>query len=209
MRDARTGTPRVEMKQHSIQLHSVNTVANTRISPDGRLFAYVDVFAGRHVELVSLKPDEEELAYRRLCTQPNPSRYREACESARAAKDDFAAGFYLRLLPPPEQKVPAAEAAAEREIAAGRTQDALAHLAIAALAAALEEPGGAGGQPLPTCEGRGRKCGEDSWSVSWSTSASVLRAVHTTGPAAPLSPFPLGSTTGLPPLPGTVLLFPP
>ena len=43
-------------------------------------------------------------------------------------EDDFAARFYLNLLPPPEQTVLEAEAAAEWEIAAGRTQDAIAHL---------------------------------------------------------------------------------
>jgi hypothetical protein len=86
------------------------------------------------VDLVFLKPDEEELAYRRLHTQPNLSRYRDGYEAARAAKDDFAARFYLNLLPAPEQKVLTAEAAAEREIAAGRTQDALVHLATVSAA---------------------------------------------------------------------------
>jgi WD40 repeat protein len=81
-----------------------NTAANARISPDGRLFAYMDVFAGRRVELVSLKPDEEELAYRRLHPQPNVWRYRDGYEAARAAKDDFAAAFYLNLIPPDERK---------------------------------------------------------------------------------------------------------
>jgi tetratricopeptide (TPR) repeat protein len=110
-----------------------STVANERISPDGRLFAKVD-HPGTRVDLVSLKPDEEELAYRRLHTRPNLSRYRDGYEAARAAKDDFAARFYLNLLPPPEQKVLTAEATAEREIAAGRTQDALVHLATVSAA---------------------------------------------------------------------------
>jgi WD40 repeat protein len=110
-----------------------DTLPNTRISPDGRLFAYVD-HESTSVELVSLKPDEEELAWRRLHTQPNIGRYREGYLAARAAKDDFAAGFYLKHLPPPEQKVLTAEAAAERETAAGRTQNALAHLAIVSTA---------------------------------------------------------------------------
>jgi WD40 repeat protein/tetratricopeptide (TPR) repeat protein len=104
---------------------------NERISPDGRLFAHLD---GNRVELVSLKPDEEELAYRRLHTQPNLSRYRDGYQAARAAKDDFAARFYLNLLPPPEQKILTGQAAAEREIAAGRTQDALVHLATVSAA---------------------------------------------------------------------------
>ena len=49
-------------------------------------------------ELVRLVPDEEEIAYRRLYTQPNVGRYREGYAAARAAKDDFAAAFYLKLL---------------------------------------------------------------------------------------------------------------
>jgi hypothetical protein len=53
---------------------------------------------GVEVDLVCLKPDEEELAYRRLHTRPNPGRYREGYEAARAAKDEFAARFYLQLL---------------------------------------------------------------------------------------------------------------
>jgi WD40 repeat protein/serine/threonine protein kinase len=109
------------------------TLPNERISPDGRLFAYVD-HESTNVDLVLLKPDEKELAYRRLHTQPNVGRYREGYLAARAAKDDFAAGFYLKLLPPSEQKVLSAQAAAEREIAAGRAQEAIAHLAIVSAA---------------------------------------------------------------------------
>jgi hypothetical protein len=67
-------------------------------------------------------------------------RYREGYEAARAAQDDFAARFFFKLLPPPEQEnvqaqdsarqeIIEAQAAAERQIAAGRTQDALAPLA--------------------------------------------------------------------------------
>jgi Flp pilus assembly protein TadD len=79
-------------------------------------------------------PDAEELAYRQLHTQPNLARYREGYAEARAAKDDFAARFYLNLLPPAEQKILTAQATAEREIAAGRTQDALVHLATVSAA---------------------------------------------------------------------------
>jgi hypothetical protein len=39
-----------------------------------------------------------------LHTQPNPGRYREGYEAALAAKDDFAARFYLNLLAPPPAK---------------------------------------------------------------------------------------------------------
>ncbi len=111
-----------------------NMAVNKRTSPDGRLFARVDREGGTRVELIPLQPDEEELAYRRLHVQPNVGRCREGYLAARAAQDEFAAAFYLKLLPPPEQKVPTAQAAAEREIAAGRTQDALVHLAAVSAA---------------------------------------------------------------------------
>jgi hypothetical protein len=107
------------------------TLTYSLISPDGRLIAHP---VGSLVELVPLQPDEEELSYRRLHTQPNLWRYREGYEAARAAQDDFAARFYLNLLPPPEQKVLQAQAAADREIAAGRTADALGHLVIVSAA---------------------------------------------------------------------------
>jgi WD40 repeat protein/tetratricopeptide (TPR) repeat protein len=109
------------------------TIPNERISPDGRFFAQLAGPAAQ-VNLVSLKPDEEELAYRRRHTQPNLGRYREGYEAARAVHDNVAARFYLNLLPAPEQKVLTARVAAEREIAAGRTQDALVHLAIVSAA---------------------------------------------------------------------------
>jgi hypothetical protein len=100
-------------------------------SPDGRLIAHpVDSF----VELVPLQPDKDELSYRLLHTQPNFWRYREGYQAALAAKDDFAARFYLNLLPPPEQEISKALAAADREVAAGRTADALAYLLTASVA---------------------------------------------------------------------------
>jgi WD40 repeat protein len=72
------------------------------ISPDGRFFAHL---IQDRVEVVPLVPDEEEIAYRRLHTQPNPSRYRASYLAARVAKDDFAAAFYLdRLLSLPAQR---------------------------------------------------------------------------------------------------------
>jgi Flp pilus assembly protein TadD len=122
--DARTG--------QELKGETVRKIPRTGpISPDGRLIARV---AGNHVELITLQPDEEELAYRRFHTQPNLWRYREGYESARKANDDFAARFYLSLLPQPEQKVLEAEAAAEWQIAAGRTEDALAHLVTVSIA---------------------------------------------------------------------------
>jgi hypothetical protein len=122
--DARTGK---ELKDEPIP----PTSASSLTSPDGRLFVHQ---VGRLVELVPLQPDEEELAYRRSHTQPNVWRYREGYEAALAAQDDFAARFYLNLLPPPEQKILKAQAAADREIAAGRTADALGHLVIVSAA---------------------------------------------------------------------------
>jgi WD40 repeat protein/serine/threonine protein kinase len=122
--DARTG---MELKGEPIP----QTIANTTTSPDGRFFAHVDF---DHVELIPLQPDEEELAYRRLYTQPNLWRYREGYDAARAAKDDFAAEFYFNLLPPAEQRIIEAQLAADREIAAGRTPDALGHLVIVSAA---------------------------------------------------------------------------
>jgi WD40 repeat protein/serine/threonine protein kinase len=89
------------------------TVANNWTSPDGRLFAHPE---GNRVELIPLEPDEEERSYRLWYTRPNAARYREGYEAARAARDDFAARFYLNLL-------------ADRKLAAGQTRDALVRLA--------------------------------------------------------------------------------
>jgi dipeptidyl aminopeptidase/acylaminoacyl peptidase len=133
--DARTGQ---ELKGEPIP----QTIANNCVSPDGRLFAHP---VGDRVELIPVQLTEEELSYRLLHAQPNLGRYRESYEAARAAKDDFAARFYLKLLPlsertvleaqaAAERKMLEAEAAAEREIAAGRTQDAIAHLVIVSAA---------------------------------------------------------------------------
>ncbi len=91
--DAKTGE---EVQSEPIP----STVSTERISPDGRIFARG---SGTRVELIPLEPDAEELAYRRLYTQPSLWRYRESYFAARAAKDDFAAAFYLKLLPPAEQ----------------------------------------------------------------------------------------------------------
>jgi WD40 repeat protein len=78
------------------------TVAGGQTSPDGRLFAHLD---GNRVELIPLKLDAEEIAYRLLHTRPNPGRYQEGYDAARAANDRFAARFYLdRLLSLPEQR---------------------------------------------------------------------------------------------------------
>jgi eukaryotic-like serine/threonine-protein kinase len=83
------------------------TVPNEGISPGGRWFAYAD---GNRVELIPLQLDADELAYRRLQTGPNFARYREAFMAARVAKDDFAAGFYSKLLRANERTAIVAEA---------------------------------------------------------------------------------------------------
>jgi WD40 repeat protein len=58
--NARTGA---ELKGEPIP----PTTAKNWISPDGRFFAHPE---GNHVELIPLQPDEEELSYRLLHTQP-------------------------------------------------------------------------------------------------------------------------------------------
>jgi tetratricopeptide (TPR) repeat protein len=58
-------------------------------------------------------PDEDEIAYRRLQMQPNPWRYRSGYLAARAARDDFAAAFYLNLIPPDQRKAVGEQADSE------------------------------------------------------------------------------------------------
>jgi hypothetical protein len=78
------------------------TLRPGRISPDGRLFARTLM---ERIELISLKPDAEELDYRSIHTRPDVWRYRKGYEVARAANDRFAARFYLdRLLSLPAQR---------------------------------------------------------------------------------------------------------
>ena len=69
-------------------------------TPDGR--QRLDHVIVGLVESNLWQPDENELAYRRSLMQPNYRRYREGYDAARAAEDDFAARFYLDLLPPSE-----------------------------------------------------------------------------------------------------------
>jgi hypothetical protein len=116
--DAKTGQ---ELKGEAVP----STVSSERISPDGRLLVHLNMDRALVIPLI---PEEEVIAYRRLHTQPSLSRYRAGYLAARAANDDFAARFYLNLLPPPEQRILKAQAAADREIGAGRTPDALVHL---------------------------------------------------------------------------------
>jgi WD40 repeat protein/tetratricopeptide (TPR) repeat protein len=105
---------------------------NGRISPDGRLLAYV---RENRVKLVRLVPDAEEITYRRLHTQPDVRRYRAGYLAARAAKDDFASAFYLTLIPPDERNGLIAQAdvvalaalskLAAEHVAAGKLEEAL------------------------------------------------------------------------------------
>jgi WD40 repeat protein/serine/threonine protein kinase/tetratricopeptide (TPR) repeat protein len=92
--DARTGT---ELKGEAIP----KTVRSEGTSPDGRFS--VRLRAGR-AEVVPLATDPKEIAYLLRNTQPNPSRYRTGYRAARVAKDDFAAAFYLNLVPAAERK---------------------------------------------------------------------------------------------------------
>ncbi len=93
--DARTGTALVELKGFRDRLTSV------AFTPDGARLVTGEY--GGTVTVWETRPgkdvlDEEELAYRRLHTQPKFGRYRDGYKAARAAKDDFAARFYLDRL---------------------------------------------------------------------------------------------------------------
>jgi hypothetical protein len=131
--DARTGTPLLDLKGHT---------GPVAFSPDGMRLVTgsadgtAKVWDARTTQ--ELKGDQplgaEERDYRLLQARPNLWRYREGYAAARVATDAFAARFYLDLLPPPEQKALKAQADAEREIAAGRTQDALVYLVIVSAA---------------------------------------------------------------------------
>src|SRR5262249_24080135 len=110
--DARTGAELLELKGHT------GFVMSASFSPDGTRIVRVGCGErGKPGEVIvwdartgKEPPDEEELAYRRLHTQPNPWRYREGYLAARAAKDNFAASFYLNLTPPADRAALAARA---------------------------------------------------------------------------------------------------
>src|SRR5262249_7838029 len=99
--DAKTGQ---EVQSEPIP----KTLPENRISPDHRWFAHVD---GNRVRLIPKKPDPEEIANRRAQMQPNFLRYREGYLAARVAENEFAARFYLNLIPAAERT--ALEAKAE------------------------------------------------------------------------------------------------
>ncbi len=93
--DARTGTTLLELKGFKERVDSI------AFSPDGTRIVTGEL--GGTIALWDARPgkgapDDEELAYRRLHMQPNVWRYRENHLEARAAKDDFAARFYLDRL---------------------------------------------------------------------------------------------------------------
>ena len=113
--DARTGTTLAELRGHTDAVTSVSFSADgTRLltasgllgGQPGQVFVW-DARTGKE------PPDEEEIAYRRLQMQPNPQRYRANFLAARAAKDDFAAAFYLNLIPPDERKAALDQAEAD------------------------------------------------------------------------------------------------
>jgi WD40 repeat protein/tetratricopeptide (TPR) repeat protein len=120
--DARTGTTLAELKGHTGAVLSVSFSADgariltagggTRDKP-GEVFVW-DARTGKE------PPDEEEIAYRRLHTQPNPWRYRAGYLAACAAKDDFAVAFYLNLFSPDQRKGLIAQADADALAALSR-----------------------------------------------------------------------------------------
>jgi tetratricopeptide (TPR) repeat protein len=128
--DAQTGR---ELKDEPVppRLHSPRT------SPDGRWLAQP---TGNRVEIVPLQPDPGEIAYRRMQTQPNFRRHRQAYDAAHARGDTFVAEFYRKLLPETERNLIEAPAAAERALAEGRTRDALASLTILSVAHPADLP---------------------------------------------------------------------
>jgi WD40 repeat protein/tetratricopeptide (TPR) repeat protein len=104
--DVQTGATLVELKGHTGPVTSVAFSAEgTRIvsagsgdrSGPGEVFVW-EARVGKEVA------DEEELAHRRALMEPNLGRYREAYLEARVDKDDFAAAFYLQLVPPADRK---------------------------------------------------------------------------------------------------------
>ena len=128
--DVRTGATVAELKGHT------DAVRSASFSADGIQILSAGGFGDKPGEVFvwdartgKEPPDEEEIAYRRLHMQPNPRRYRAGYLAARAAKDDFAAKFYLNLIPPEERKGALEQAEAD---------------AFAALAKLAQEQGRAG-----------------------------------------------------------------
>jgi WD40 repeat protein/tetratricopeptide (TPR) repeat protein len=124
--DAKTGVTLLELKGHTGAVTSVSfsadgarllTAGGANAGKPGEVFVWDAPIPRLEAERTT---DEEEIAYRRLHTQPSPSRYRSGYLAARAAKDDFAAAFYLNLIPPDERKELIARADADALTAMSR-----------------------------------------------------------------------------------------
>lgn len=96
--DTRTGLALVELSGHAGTYNP--EVISVAFTPDGTQIvtaSHNEVFVW-DARIAKEVPDEEEIAYRRVVTAPNFGRYRKGYLAARAAKDDFAAKFYLDRL---------------------------------------------------------------------------------------------------------------
>jgi WD40 repeat protein len=103
--DVRTGTTLAELKGHTGGVTSVSFSADgTRILSAGGLGGRPGEVFVWDTRIGKEPPDEEEIAYRRLHMRSDVRRYRAGYLAARAAKDDFAAAFYLNLIPPDQRK---------------------------------------------------------------------------------------------------------
>jgi WD40 repeat protein len=128
--DAQTGTTLAELKGHTGAVSSVSFSADgTRILTASGLGAEKGEVFVWDARMSKEPPDAEEIAWRRDEMQPNPWRYRAGYLAARAARDDFAAAFYLNLIPPDERRgVLDAEAVADlskRADEAGKLEEAV------------------------------------------------------------------------------------
>jgi WD40 repeat protein/tetratricopeptide (TPR) repeat protein len=111
--DVRTATTLAELKGHAGAVTSVSFSADgSRLltAAQGEVFVWDAPIPRPEVARIL---SDEELAYRQAHTQPNPARYRAGYLAARSARDDFAAAFYLNLVPPDQRKELLAQADAE------------------------------------------------------------------------------------------------
>jgi WD40 repeat protein/serine/threonine protein kinase/tetratricopeptide (TPR) repeat protein len=109
--DERTGTTLVELRGDSNPVNEVSfspdgtrIVSASRGTPykPGRVFLWEAPIRTHPVEPGG-QPGEDERAYRRVHTRPNPARYWTGYVTARAAGDNFATAFYLKLLSPDQR----------------------------------------------------------------------------------------------------------
>ncbi len=122
---------------------------DNRLSPDGRSYAL------SHHTRLRIAPREwsqNELDYRRLYTRQDLDRYREGYQTALADKHEFAARFYLNLIPPDEHPGLAAQVAVDatahpwrlfhNHLRMGRPDLALPHISeVVDVLKANQEPG--------------------------------------------------------------------